>query len=355
MVFAVVLVVAAAALDLWLAARGPHGRVTGPGSFIAFAATLGAIVAALSPIGLLIPEPTLSHVAPVPSLDSLQPCLPPPLPSGRGHAVLPFALLRLVLPLGAAVAIAARPLPRARALLSVSFALALAVLAASTLRLLRGGVAVSEIATCGAFTPEQGFDGRAVRALLDRVNREGRQELVRFRELPRLPPPPWVRAEIGLTIAGEPWSLRLRGTNVVAEPDDPRRAQRPMPALHLASIPSIERGVTLDGHGASVLVDRRSDGRWYAVRLGRPLSFAELAPIARPPGWPVALLLCAVLVAIVALRAGRSRPPSASPLAPYRTSSDENPARGSVVPALCALLLVEATFTVWRVIGPYLR
>lgn len=356
MVVAVVVVLAAAGLDLVLASREGRSRAGGPVAFVALAATIAAVVAALLPIGLILPEPTLSHVAPVPSWDPLHPCLPPPHPASRWHAIAPFAVLRVALPLAVVVGLATRPLPRARFLLGASFALAAWVLVASVPRVLRGGVATTEITTCGAFTPEQGFDGRSVRALLDRLHVDGRQQLVVFRDLPRLPPPPWVRGEIGVTIAGEPYSLRVRGKNVVAEPDDPRRADRPLPALHLASIPAIEHGTTPDGRPASVLVDRREGGKWYAVRLGRPLSFREIAPIARAPWWPVALVAITLVLSVAALRFCRRASRGQGPIAPYRAAPDTSIAGGrEAIPALCALALVEVSFTALHVLGPYLR
>jgi len=355
MAFAIVVVLAAAALDLALASRDPRARAGGPVAFVAFAATLAAILAALLPIGAILPEPSLSHVAPVPSWDPLHPCLAPPHPASRWHAFAPFALIRVALPLAVVVGLATRPLPRARFLLGASFALAAWVSFLAVPRLFRRGVPLTELTTCGAFTPEQGFDGRAVRALLDHTNRDGRQELVSFRELPRLPPPPWVRGEIAVTIAGDPYSLRMRGQRVVAEPDDPRRAERPLPALHLASIPAIEHGTTPDGRPASVLIDRRADGKWYAVRLGQPLSFAEIAPIVRPPWWPVAVLFGVVSIVVFAIRVCRRAPNDSGPNAPYRTAPDVRTTRfREAVPALCALALVEASFTALHVLGPYL-
>lgn len=351
MVFAVVVIVAAALGDLVLAAR--EARAPAEGGFLARFAVTSAILAALLPLGLVLPEPTLSHVAAVPSFDLLHPCLPPPHPPSRWHAVVPFALLRVALPAGVAVMIGARIVPRARLLFGASLALAAFVLATMVPRLFRGGVETQQISTCGALTPEQGWDGKTVRALLDRLHHDARQELVLFRDLPKLPPPPWVRGEIPVTIGGEPWSLRMRGVRTVAEPDDPRRANRPLAALHFQSIPAIEHGKTADGREAHVLVERRADGKWYAIRLGRALSFRELAPIARAPWWPVALLLTAFSGTLAFVGLSRRARGETLPFAPYRRAPSD-PARVELLPAMAAVLLVETSLTALRVLGPYL-
>lgn len=352
MPLAIALVLAAAAVDLAIGWRD-----TGEGtrrSVVALLAIVATILAALLPIGVMLPAPSLAHVAPVPSWDPLRPCLAPPHPEARAHAWAPFALIRVLLPAAIVVSLRARPLPRARFLLAASAVVAAIVLSLGVRRLARGGADPTDIRTCGALTPEQGADGRAVRALLDRVNVDARQELIRFRELPRLRPPPWVRAEIAVTIGGEPYSLRPRGPRVTAEPDDARRAERPLPALHFTGIPTIEHGTTPDGRPARVLVDRRSDGRWFAVRVGEPARFSEVAPLLRAPWWPVALLGATVIVVGAALWSTRARTRPTGVLAPYRTPPQQPLARTSAVRAVCAFALVEASFTAWRALAPFL-
>ncbi|MBI2392694.1 MAG: hypothetical protein HYV09_24120 [Deltaproteobacteria bacterium] len=355
MPLAIALVLAAAAADLAIASR--DARVAGArASFLPAYAIAAAMLAALLPLGVMLAEPSLSHVAPVPSWDLLRPCLAPPHPATRAHAWAPFALVRVLLPAAIALGLRARTLPRARFLLGASAAVALTVLSLGVHRLAKGGADPAEVRTCGALTPEEGADGRAVRALLDRVNVGARQELIRFRELPRLRPPPWMRAEIAVTIGGEPYSLRPRGPRVVAEPDDARRAERPLPALHFASIPAIEHGTTPDGRPATVLLDRRSNGRWFAIRVGQPARFSEVAPLLRAPWWPVALLGACVIAVASALWATRARPRVASALGPYRAPPDEPRARplAPAIHAVCAFVLVEASFTALRALAPYL-
>ncbi len=328
-------VLAAAVLDL--------RRASGASSFRASGWFVATLVAAALPLGALLPEATLSHVGSVPSFDLLRPCVAPSEAPAR-HAFAPFVALRLLLPLAVvALVFRERPAPRPRLLLGLSLALATTVLALFSVRALRGGVELASYRTCGALTPEEGSDAARVRALIGAA----KQELIHWRDLPRLPRPPWVRSEIAVTIAGEPWVLRPRGAAVVAEPDDPRRADRPLPALHFASVPSMAMS-----KGSMVLLDHRPDGKLYAVRVGQPARFAEIAPLLRPPRWPLALLALAIGGTLVVAVLSRPRPLLAV-VAPYRTAPTED-AAPRALPALCAFVLVEASLTAMHVLLPYL-
>jgi hypothetical protein len=322
-------------------------RSSGGGNFRACVWFAAAVVAAALPIGAILPAGSLSHVGVVPSFDVLRPCVAP-MHSPSRHAIVPFVLLRVLFPI-AVVAFISRdpPAPRPRFLLGFAVALATTVLAFASVRAVRGGADPGSFRACGALTPETGSDATQVRWLLRRLMREPKQEVIAWRDLPKLPRPPWVWSEIAVTIGGEPWVLRKRGARVVAEPDDLRRADRPLPALHFASVPSMATS-----NGAMVLLDHRPEGKLYAVRVGQPAQFNEVAPLLRPPWWPIAFLVLSLAVTLVTLL--RSRPKRLlGVFAPYRTAPDDAPAV-SAMPAFCAFLLIEASLTAMHVLLPYL-
>jgi hypothetical protein len=342
-------VLAALILDL----RAARGEAGGRAATVTLIALVATVIAALMPFGVLIPHPSLAHVAPVPSWDLIRPCVAPPEPSTHGHALGPLAIARLVFPVivAAALGAAARPIARPRRVLAVSLAFALAIVVLGGARVLRGGADLEAFRSCGALTPEEGADASRVRAVIDRMLVDSKQELIRWRDLPRLPRPPWVRSEIPVTIAGEPWVLRVRRGGVVAEPDDPRRADRPLPVLHFSSVPHLARN-----HVGTVLVDHRPDGKLYAIRVGRPVQPNEIGPLLRAPAWPVLLTLAALAVAGVALYVTRDRNERAALQPPYRTAASEpleRPLR-SAVPAIVALLLMESSATALHALLPYL-
>jgi hypothetical protein len=183
--------------------------------------------------------------------------------------------------------------------------------------------------------------------LLRRLLRDPKLEVIHWKDLPKLPRPPWVWSELAVTVAGEPWVLRRRGDRVVAEPDDPRRADRPLPALHFASVPSMATTP-----GSMVLLDHRADGKLYAVRIGQPTQFTDVAPLLRPPRWPLAFLAAAIGITLAVLLERRPRPLLAV-FAPYRAAPDGAPPV-SAWPAFCAFLLIEASLTTMHVLLPYL-
>lgn len=341
----------ALALDL----RDARGEAGGRASALALIALVATVIAAFAPLGALLPPPSLSHVAPVPSWDVIRPCMPPPEPPSHAHAIAPFAVLRFVFPIivAGAMTASARPVVRPRRVLAVAIPLSLIVLLMSGVRVLRGGAEPASFRACGALTPEDGADASRVRGVIARMLAGGRQELIRWRELPRMPRPPWVRSEIPITIADDPWVLRVRGKGVVAEPDDPRRADRPLPALHFSSIPTLASG---EG-GATVLVDHRPDGKLYAVRVGRAVQPAEIGPLLRAPRWPALVVLGAIVAATAALWIARPRREHETTSPPYRTAPDEprseSPLRASL-PAFAAFVLVEASATALHVLWPYL-
>ncbi len=315
--------------------RETRGEAGGRASALALVALIACVVAALAPIGALLPEPMLSHVASVPSWDIVRPCIAPPEPPSRVHAIAPFAVLRVVFPIIIAAAVSARtrPIVRPRRVLAIAIAFSITVLGVSTVRALRGGADPAAYRTCGALTPEEGADAARVRAVIGRMLDGGRQQLLRWRTLPRLPPPPWVRSEIPITIASDPFVLRVRGKNVVAEPDDPRRADRPLPALHFASVPTLASGAD----DTKVLIDHRPDGKLYAVRVGRAAGPSEIGPLLAAPLWPALVVASAVAFAALSLWITRARPELRN-----------------VFPALAALILVEASGTALHVLWPYL-
>ena len=348
------LALAAAVLTaLVLDMRAARGEPGGRASQIATIALVASVIAALLPIGALLPAPSLAHVAPVPSWDVVRPCVPPPEARSHAHALGPLVLSRVLFPVivAAALSAAGRPLVRPFRLLAVAMAFALAIVLFGGARVLRGGSDLAAFRACGALTPEEGADAPSVRTVIARLTVDGRQELIRWRDLPKLPRPPWVRAEIPVTIAGDPWVLRVRGAGVVAEPDDPRRADRPLPALHFASVPRLARG-----EGGTVLIDNRPDGKLYAVRVGRAVHPSEIGPLLRPPAWPVLLTLAVVVAACSALWIARERSavPALSP--PYRavTSEEHSPSLRRVVPAIAAFCLIEASATALHALSPYL-
>lgn len=320
----------------------------GSGARASWAWLIAAVLAAALPIGCALPIQSLTHVGMVPSFDALRPCVPPRDSLMRAHALVPLLLLRVLLPIAILVGIVRdRPAPGPRYLLGFALALATTVLTFSVVRALRGGADLSTFRTCGALTPEEGADAPRVREVLSRVVRDGRQEILHWRDLPRLPRPPWVRGEIAVTIAGEPWVLRSRGEKVIAEPDDPRRADRPLPALHFASVPSMAIGA-----GSTVLLDHRPAGKLYAVRVGSPTSLREIGPLVAPPRWPIALLLIAIGITLAWYVRSRPRP-VLRVLAPYRTAPD-GPRTIRAMPAFCAFLLIETSLTAMHALLPYL-
>lgn len=335
-----VAVLAAMVLDL----RRADGTARGRGAWFAFVATG---VAAALPFGAVLPIPSLAHVGSVPSFDVTRPCVAPDVTTSL-HALGPFLFLRVLLPIAIVFFLAReRAAPRPRFLLGFAISLASVVFAFAAVRTARGGADLAAYRTCGALTPEEGLDPSRVRAVLARTMGEARQEIIHWRDLPRLPRPPWVRSEIPVTIGGDPWVLRPRGASVVAEPDDHRAIERPLPALHFASVPSMAMS---PGH--TVLLDHRPDGRLYAVRVGRPVRFAEIGPLVRPPRWPLAVLGFGILFTLVVLV--RLRPIRAIAIfAPYR-AAPEVPPRASALLPLCALFLIEASLTSMHVLIPYL-
>lgn len=341
MLLAVFLAVfAAAALDLRRSCRSAREAPCFRASSWFFA----TLVAAALPLGAVLPGGSLSHVGSVPSFDLLRPCVAPS-DAPAWHALVPFAGLRVLLPLAlVALFFRERPAPRPRLLLGLGVALSTTVLVLFSARALRGGAELASYRTCGALTPEDGSDAARVRRLLG----HSKQELIHWRALPRLPRPPWVRGEIAVTIAGEPWVLRSRGAAVVAEPDDPRRADRPLPALHFASVPSMA-----SSSGSMVLLDHRPEGKLYAVRVGRPARFVEIAPLLRPPRWPIAPLLLAIGATLGVSWASRPRRLLAG-FAPYRAPPVANPTTTNALSAFCGFLLIEASLTAMHVLLPYL-
>jgi hypothetical protein len=342
---------AALALDLRAARGEPGGRA----ATITLVALVASVVAALLPIGALLPHASLDHVASVPSWDVVRPCVPPPEPSSRFHAIAPVALSRLLFPVIVVAALGARPTVRPRRLLAIALAFALAVIAIGGVRTLRGGAEVTAFRACGALTPEEGADASSVRAVINRMIVDGRQEVIRWRELPRLPRPPWVRSEIPVTIGGDPWVLRVRGKSVVAEPDDVRRADRPLPALHFASVPTLASGADARGKVSTVLIDYRPDGKLYAVRVGRAVQSAEIGPLLRAPRWPVAIVALALVVAVAMMWMTRVRSIVAVVQSPYRTApASEGSPLVAAVPAVVALILIETSATALHALLPYL-
>jgi len=341
-------VLLALALDLRAARGDPGGRA----SALALAALIAAVIAALVPLGALLPHPSLAHVASVPSFDAMRPCVPPAEPPSRLHGVAPLAVLHVLFPIIVAAALGAttRPIVRPRRALAVAFAFALLVLVVGGARALRGGVDVASIRACGALTPEEGADAARVRSVIDRMVGDRQLSVIRWRELPKLPRPPWVRSEIPVTIRGEPWVLRVRGDAVIAEPDDLRRADRPLPALHFASVPVLAQSAV-----TSVLLDPRPDGRLYAVRVGRAVQAHEIGPLLRPPLWPIAAIALALVVSAIALYVARARNALAPSVAPYRTAPTEQAVLlAEATPAIVTLLLIEVTGTAWHALAPYL-
>lgn len=334
-----VVVVVAFVLDL----RG--AKVASSRSWWALVAT---VIAAVLPLGAILPHATLPHVASVPSFDVTRPCVAP-TESAQLHALGPFVMIRVLLPLAIVIGLVReRPAPRPRFLVAISAVLAFAVFAIASARTLRGGAELGALRSCGALTPEEGIDAPRVRAVVASIVGDGRHEILHWRELPRLPAPPWVRGEIPVTINGDPWSLRRLGSAVVAEPDDARRADRPLPVLHFASIPSMAVSAT-----STVLLDHRPDGKLYAVRVGQPARIGEIGPLLRPPRWPLLLMVSALGSAIVLLLLSRPRRALAEVFAPYRTTS-ATPTRQSALPAIAALILIEASLTTLHVLAPYL-
>jgi hypothetical protein len=331
-------VVATFVLDL----RGPR---TGPAR--SWWPLCAALVAAALPIGAIVPEATLAHVASVPSFDITRPCVAPP-ESNKLHAIAPAVMLWLLLPAGVVIGLLRdRSAPRPRFLLGFSFALAAAVLSVTLVRTVRGGVDVGSLRACGALTPEEGTDASRVRAVVQGMVGDARLQILRWRDLPHLPAPPWVRGEIPVTIDGHPWSLRVHRASVVAEPDDPRRADRPLPALHFASIPSM----AVSAH-STVLLDHRPDGKLYAVRVGQPVRVDEIGKLLRPPRWPLLVMIVSLVSAVALLVGSRQRRALVEVFAPYRVVSVERV--GSALPAVCALILIEASATTLHVLAPYL-
>lgn len=324
----------ALALDLRDAPKGEGGLP----SVLAVALLIASAASAVAPLGALLPEPSLSHVAPVPSWNLIRPCIPGAEPPSRAHAIGPIGVLRLVFPamIAAALATRRRSVVLPRRVLAVAISFAVAVLVVAGVRALRSGAEPASFRACGALTPEDGADASRVRAVIARMIADGQQQLIRFRDLPRIPRPPWARSEIPVTIAGDPWVLRVRGTRVVAEPDDPRRADRPLPSLHFASVPTLATG----GSGMTVLVDRRPDGKLYAVRVGRAVQPSEIGPLLRAPRWPAVIVMGALVVVGFSLFLARARPNVTS----LRAS----------LPAFSLLVLIEASATALHVLWPYL-
>lgn len=312
---------------------------------------IAAVVAAVLPLGAIFPHATFEHVAMVPSFDVTRPCVAPHESAMRLHAVLPFVMIRVLLPLAIVIGIGReRAAPNARYLLGFAFALSATVLLFTASRTLRGGFHADEVQTCGALTPESGADAAHVRALP--IVRTGRQQLIEWRDLPRLPRPPWVHGEIAVTIAGDPWTLRVRSnagsSGIVAEPDDLRRADRPLPALHFASVPSM-----VVGPAGSFLLDHRPLGKLYAVRVGSPVDLRQIGPLVSPPRWPLLMLVVALAGSLATLIASRPARVLAAVFSPYRTAM-LLPAPESPLVAWCALVLIEASATAIHVLLPYL-
>lgn len=330
-------VVAMVALDL----RSAESRTR------AWLPVIATVIAAALPVGAILPHVTFEHVAAVPSFDVTHPCVAPVASAARWHSALPFLMIRVLLPIALIIGLARdRTAPRAAHLVGFAFALTATVLSFALFRTLRGGAAPEDLRTCGALTPDSGSDAARVRSLP--MLRDHRLQLIQWRDVPRLPRPPWVRGEIPVTIAGEPWTLRLRAASVIAEPDDLRRADRPLPALHFASVPSMATGP-----GGTVLLDHRPGGKLYAVRVGAPVSLREIGPLLRPPRWPLAMLALALIGCLAALVVSRPARVLVTVFAPYRAMHLREPPP-SAVPAWCALILIEASLTTMHVLLPYL-